>query len=297
MSALYPRSNDAVIINPSSAHFRLTDHGSSLDWAIMTLNAVLLLAVLAWTFMTSSRRRVFHYFSILILFVATIYYFILASNLGSSPVPVEFRGKGLTRQVYYARWVGYTINFTLIIFALLLLSGVGWAPILFTLMLTIGWGSMFLIGMFISTTYKWGFFVFGVVLYFLIIWQVLGNARGYSSRVETHAHRSYIGLAAWTIFFMMLYPIAWGVSEGGNRIKNDSAHAFYAVLDVFSQGVFAVILLIMTKSLDFDVLHLGFTEYGRVHLNHEKSGHRSGHRTGENMAANHGANTVPTSTV
>lgn len=277
---LVPR-NDAVEVNPSTAYFRQTDDGSSLNWAIMTLHAVLLLAVLAWTFTTNSRRRVFHYFAIAILFVATIYYFILASNLGSSPVTAEFerRMDGLTRQVFYTRWVGYTINFSIIIFALLLLSGVGWASILFTIFLTIGWGVMFLIGMFVRTSYKWGFFVFGVVFYFLIVWQLLKNARGYAARVDTAGHKAYSTLAAYTAFFMLLYPVAWGVSEGANRTKNDSEQIFYSVLDVFSQGIFAVMLLMLTKALDFDILHLGYTEYGRVHHGHEKPLHHGHHET------------------
>lgn len=83
--------------------------------------------------MTNPRRRVFHYFAMSILLVATIYYFIMASNLGSRGVPVEFRQNGIlgrTRQVFYTRWVGYFINFNIIWLALLLMSGVGWGTII-----------------------------------------------------------------------------------------------------------------------------------------------------------------------
>jgi len=55
------------------------------------------------------------------------------SNLGGHAVRVEFRHDGVpnrTRQVFWVRWIGYFINFSLIFFALLLLSGVGWASIL-----------------------------------------------------------------------------------------------------------------------------------------------------------------------
>lgn len=62
----------------------------------------------------------------------------------------------------------------------------------------------------------------------------------------------------------LLYPICWGLSEGGNRITNDGESAFYGVLDILSQGVFALGLLWLVRRLDFDQLGLGFSEHGRV---------------------------------
>lgn len=183
----------------------ITTHGSDLDWAICALHAFLLLGVIVWTYMTNPRRRVFHYFAISMLSVATIYYFIIASNLGGAAVPVEFRGGNIlnrTRQVFYARWVGYFINFALIWFALLLMSGVGWASILFTVGLSMLWATMFLIGMFVRSSYKWGFFVIAIILWALIIWQVMGIARSYANTVDSTTHRTFTLLALWELFFM-----------------------------------------------------------------------------------------------
>lgn len=131
--------NNVLSHNPPIANNNLTSHGSSWCWAVCALHAFLLLGVIAWTYITNPRRRAFHYFSIAILLVATIYYYVLASNLGGHAVLVEFRHYGLlnrTRQVFWVRWIGYFINFSLIFFALLLLSGVGWASILLYVSLT-----------------------------------------------------------------------------------------------------------------------------------------------------------------
>lgn len=131
--AFLSRRNDVLSHNPPIANNSLTSHGSSWCWAVCSLHAFLLLGVIAWTYATNPRRRAFHYFSTAILLVATIYYFVLASNLGGHGVVVEFRRDGLvrrTREVFWVRWIGYFINFSLIFFALLLLSGVGWANIL-----------------------------------------------------------------------------------------------------------------------------------------------------------------------
>lgn len=131
--AFLERRNDVLSHNPPIANNNLTSHGSSWCWAVCALHAFLLLGMIAWTYTTNPRRRAFHYFSTAILLVATIYYFVLASNLGGHGVVVEFRHYGLarrTREVFWVRWIGYFINFSLIFFALLLLSGVGWASIL-----------------------------------------------------------------------------------------------------------------------------------------------------------------------
>lgn len=71
-------------------------------------------------------------------------------------------------------------------------------------------------------------------------------------------------LISWGCALRLIYPIAWGVSEGGNQITSDGEQAFYAVLDTFSQGIFVYMLVGMTSSLDFDRLGLGYSEYGRV---------------------------------
>ncbi|KAI5778453.1 hypothetical protein EDC01DRAFT_782931 [Geopyxis carbonaria] len=280
------RDNNALAKNLPIANNNITTRGSDLLWAICALHGLLLLGVIAWTFATNPRRRIFHYFSISILLVATIYYFVLASNLGATAVPVQFRGGNIrnrTRQVYYTRWIGYLVNFALAFFALLLMSGVGWATIVFTTGLVMLWATMFLVGELVRSSYKWGFFVLAWLLYALIVWQVLGIARSYAARLTNTGAAGAAGdrrgstvgkvfttLAAWELFLLALYPIAWGLSEGGNRITNDSEQIFYVVLDVLSQGIFALALLALTRTLDFDALGLGFSEYGRIGHGHHR---------------------------
>ncbi|TGZ78457.1 family A G protein-coupled receptor-like protein, partial [Ascodesmis nigricans] len=246
----------------------ITTHGSNVDWAICALHCIIFVGVLAWTYITASTRRIFHYIATAILLITTIYYFVMASDLGATAVPVEFRRYGLlgrTRQIFYTRWIGYFLNFSLIWFALLLLSGVGWGSIIYTVGLVMLWALMFLLGALVASSYKWGFWIIAVVLYFLICWQVMGVARRFASRVSTEAGRIFLMLAGWELLMMLLYPIAWACCEGGNKITNDTEQAFYAVLDTLSQGAFAVALLFLTRALDFDAHRLSFHEDGRIH--------------------------------
>ncbi|KXT05734.1 hypothetical protein AC578_1057 [Pseudocercospora eumusae] len=49
-------------------------------------------------------------------------------------------------------------------------------------------------------------------------------------------------MLAW-LFVWMLYPIAWGLCEGGSVISADSEAVFYAVLDFVAKPIFSVMLL------------------------------------------------------
>jgi len=297
---LEARSNKALSANQPVANNNITTHGSDWLWAVCALHGLLLLGVIVWTYMTNPRRRVFHYFAISILFIATIYYFIMASDLGGRGVPVEFRQgniAGRTRQVFYARWVGYFLNFNIIWLALLLMSGAGWASILYTLLLNSIWAVMLLIGMFVRSSYKWGFYLFALLSYFLLAWQTMGVVRRYTARLDAPTHRAFTALAAYTLFFQLIYPIAWGVSEGGNRITNDGEAVFYGILDIFSQGLFSLFLLFMARRLDFDFLRLGFADHGRVRENvdyhDEKRMHAGGASNGHGAVDGHHNGVTP----
>lgn len=46
-----------------------------------------------------------------------------------------------------------------------------------------------------------------------------------------------------TLFIWMLYPIAWGLCEGGNVISSDSEAVFYGILDFCAKPIFSLMLL------------------------------------------------------
>lgn len=71
-----------------------------------------------------------------------------------------------------------------------------------TIGLAMLWAVMFLVGGLVPSSYKWGFFVFAVLIYFFIVWQVLGVARAYARRVEPGVHKMYLALSAWTLSLM-----------------------------------------------------------------------------------------------
>lgn len=116
-------ANHALDLNPPNADYHLSTHGSDWLWAAFCIFAVSLLTMVVLNFLVSScvtfskvaqmltvilqrprGTRLFHQIAIVVLATASISYFSMASDLGATPIQVEFRGQG-TRQI----WVSYLI--------------------------------------------------------------------------------------------------------------------------------------------------------------------------------------------
>jgi hypothetical protein len=73
-----------------------------------------------------------------------------------------------------------------------------------------------------------------------------------------------------TAFLWILYPIAWGVSEGGNVIAPDSEAVFYGILDFLAKPVFGALLIWGHKDIDLARLGLNIRDYDGDALLHDK---------------------------
>jgi len=114
-----------------------------------------------------------------------------------------------------------------------------------------------------ASTYKWGFYAFGTIAWCLLAFQTLfvGNRRATQMNVvKTH----HIALASWTNLLWLLYPIAFGLSDGGNRIKETAGFIFFGILDILLIPVLAFCFIGLGNSWDYNRLNLAFTQYGRV---------------------------------
>jgi bacteriorhodopsin len=84
-----------------------------------------------------------------------------------------------------------------------------------------------LVGALVKSAYKWGFFTFGCVAFLFVAYSVVFEGRAYAKALGNDIHRTYVICGCWTIFLWCLYPIAWGLSEGGNVISSDGEAIFY----------------------------------------------------------------------
>lgn len=76
-------------------------------------------------------------------------------------------------------------------------------------------------------------------------------------------------LAGWTNLLWLLYPIAFGLSDGGNEIGVTQMFIFVGILDVLLIAGLAFAFMFLSKRWDYGALNLHFTQYGRVHAGHD----------------------------
>jgi hypothetical protein len=67
-----------------------------------------------------------------------------------------------------------------------------------------------------------------------------------------------------------VYPIAWGVCEGGNLISPDSEAVFYGILDFLAKPCFGALLIWGHKGIDPARLGLAIKDYDGDAVVHEK---------------------------
>lgn len=288
------RDNNALNINRPNANRSLTVHGSDWLWAVMAVFGVALLSWLGWTLMRyrartaahSSkngdnidsnngahrtavgavplyRERILHYLWCLAVFIGFISYFTMASDLGNTPVRQYMHNGGYagqTRQIYYVRYIYWFLAWPLVITANMLLSGVSWATIFFAIALQEIWVVSWLCGALVTTSYKWGYFAFGVFAYLILAYIMLGWGREHARRIRTE--KDYTLLAGAVVLLWVAFPVAWGLSEGSNRLSITGEMIFYGILDLILVPVYGTLFLTYSKRFAPALFH--FTQAGRV---------------------------------
>jgi len=113
-----------------------------------------------------------------------------------------------------------------------------------------------LLGALTRTAYKWGYFSIAGVAYLFICWEIIWAGRKTANAIGADVGRLYLNLAGLTLLVWSLYPVCWGLSEGGNVIAPDSEAVFYGVLDLLSKLVFGFWLLFGHRKFGMERLGL-----------------------------------------
>jgi len=128
----------ANTVNGRTADIAITSHGSSLYFAICAVMGVSGFAFLVLAHRKKRSERVFHYMTAAVVFVACIAYFTMGSNLGFTPIEVEFRRSdpvvsGRYREIFYVRYIDWFITTPLLLLDLLLTAGMPWSTLLWVI--------------------------------------------------------------------------------------------------------------------------------------------------------------------
>jgi len=262
--SLLERTNDALKTNPPTGDtFALTVGSSDWLWAVTAFYCFSFLIVVGLTYFARNGERIFHYLFTISLFVGAISYFAMASDLGSTPIVTSTNESG-TREIFYVRYINWFVGWTPLITALGLISGVSWATIIYNIALSWVWVVSYLSAALVATHYKWGFFAFGTVSYFLLSVSLLHTGITSSKRLPAPISTHYLLITGWLVFIWMIYPIAFGVDDGGNKIGVAEGFIFVGILDCLTVPVLCVAVLVGAMKWDYRGMNLYFTQYGRV---------------------------------
>lgn len=276
MDPLLPRNNNALtlnnpggMVNGKTADIAITTHGSNWFFAVCAVMTVSGIAFMGLAMRKPRHQRVFHYITAAVVFTAAIAYFTMGSNLGFTPIAVEFQRSdpkvaGQFREIFYVRYIDWVITTPLLLLDLLLTAGMPWPTILFVIFVDLVMIITGLIGALVESRYKWGFFTFGCVALFYIVYHLAWESRRNANRYGADVGRAFLLCGSLTSFLWIVYPIAWGVCEGGNLIPPDSEAVFYGVLDLLAKPVFGALLIWGHRNIEPSRLGLKIHDYDDV---------------------------------
>ncbi|TKA64178.1 hypothetical protein B0A55_12315 [Friedmanniomyces simplex] len=303
MSFLDKRANNAINVNTNTVNGKhvdiaITTHGSDWYWAV---TAVMVCATFTFMGLAATKprqHRIFHYITAAITLVASIAYFSMGSNLGWTPIDVEFlranpKVHGVNREIFYVRYIDWFITTPLLLMDLLLTAAMPWPTVLYIILIDEVMIVTGLVGALVKSSYKWGYFVFGCAALAYIVWVLVWEARKHANSMGPDVGKTFLYCGSLTAFLWILYPIAWGLCEGGNVIAPDSEAVFYGVLDLFAKPVFGALLIWGHRGIDPARLGLYIHDYDEkdhaVDGSHKRTDGTNGHTN--NGVANGTGNT------
>lgn len=285
-------------MNGVTADIAITTHGSDLYFAICAAMGFAGFVFIGLAFRKERRDRLFHYITAAVVFVACIAYFTMGSNLGFVPIAVEFPRsnpvvRGQLREIFYVRYIDWFITTPLLLLDLLLTAGMPWPTILWTILVDEIMIVTGLIGALVVSRYKFAYFTFGkfqsskqhpqqrliysgCVALFYIVYQLVFEARRHASRYGSEVSKCFTYCGSLTTFLWILYPVAWGLCEGGNVISPDSEAIFYGVLDFIAKPIFGALLIWGHRNIDPASIGMAIKDYDGDAIVYEKRAPHNG---------------------
>ena len=258
--------NQAITINkPDGVDFHLTARGSDWLWAAFCVFLVMAMILIGLMFRKAPNERLFYYTAIAPVFFIAINYFTLASNLGWTPIKAKYNHVTTTtqqehpgyRQVFYSRYIGWFLAFPWPVIQASLLGGTPIWQIAFNVGLTETWVVALLIAALVKTTYKWGYYSFAIAAGVVASISVMTTTRNLVKNMGKDVFQIFTCFYGVVMFLWGIYPISFGLSEGGNVIQPNSEAVFYGILDVLLLGVVPCLFVALASSVGLERLGYG----------------------------------------
>ncbi|KAI0479740.1 hypothetical protein F4859DRAFT_529884 [Xylaria cf. heliscus] len=234
-----------------------TEVGHKTLWVACVVMGVSSLVFYIMAMRVPVQKRMFHIITAFITTIAFLSYYAMATGTGITIHTTILREtklhvvtKLVKRQVYWVRYVDWSLTTPLLLLDLSLLAGLSGASIL---MLMFSDLVMILTGLFAALSRDqaqgWGWYAFACLAFLNIMYQ-LGYKGRYAVSTKDNKTKLFFGaISLFTLILWTIYPIVWGIADGARMINVDGEIIAYSVLDILAKPVFGFWLLLTHDSM------------------------------------------------
>jgi len=258
-----PVSPIPTVIPNVPIYEKVGETGTKTLWVVFVVMFISTLVLAFLTYRTPVQKRLFHLLTTFITAFATLSYFAMATGGGNSftHIIVKDTVEHIFRQVFWARYVDWSLTTPLLLLDLAFLAGLNGANILVAVVADL---IMILTGLFAAYGrtggQKWGWYAMACVAYLVIVYQLAIPGRRAVLAKDSKTAKLFAAIGGFTVVVWTLYPIVWAIGDGARKWSVDSEIIAYAVLDILAKPVFGFWLLFAhgkaIQSID------GFWSYG-----------------------------------
>lgn len=194
------------------------DEGKKTLWVVFVLMVIASAAFAALSWRVPIQRRLYHVITTLITITAAISYFAMATGHGVSVHKITIRHQNdhtpdtftyVHRQVFWARYVDWTLTTPLLLLDLSLLAGLNGGHILMAIAADV---TMILTGLFAAfgsegTPQKWGWYAISCFSFLVVIWHLAVNGRAQAQAKSQKVSSFFLAIAGFTLVIWTAYPM------------------------------------------------------------------------------------------
>jgi len=246
----------------------LGNSGSKTLWIIFVIMLLASVVFTGLSWRVPVAKRLYYVVTTLITIFASLSYFAMATGHGVSYNHIKVREShhhvpdtyhDVYRQVFWARYIDWSLTTPLLLLDLGLLAGLNGAHLLMAIVADI---IMCLTGLFAALSEeegggKWGFYSIACISYIVIIWHLAVNGRVTAKAKGSKVGKFFVAISTFTLVLWTLYPIVWGIADGARLVSVDTEIIAYAVLDVLAKVGFGSWLLAVHASMPETGVTLG----------------------------------------
>lgn len=171
------------------------------------------------------------------------------------------------RQVFWGRYVEWSLTTPLLLLNLALLAGLNGADIIVAVVADV---VMVLTGLFSALgetrVQRWGFYTFSWLAYLVVVYPFVVRGRRNAANRGTGTVGLFSAIGGFILILWTIYPIIWALGAGTLKLSVDSEIIWYAVLDVLAKPIFGLWLLATHARSSTALTIEGFWSHG---LNNE----------------------------